>query len=420
MSNSNIARRLAQAQPGTLHAGVDLALAENLVVVIDDYARKCVGFKFPQDADGYRYFLQKLEQVREKEGAKQVVVAMEPTNFFWKLLANHLEQQQRPYHLVNPFTVKKHREGDQLDRSKDDPRDGFMIAELDRTGKYTETRLQHGPYEELRQYATLYYQLNKHLRREKTILWGLVGQVFPELRQAFKQLDGITVKALLRTCPAAVSIRALSEADFLTQVQAAFTGTRIQLAKLRQAYRLAGTSIGLSEGLCANQLAIQLHLDQLELLEKQLLQIIAALKVCLQEVAVAPYLLSIKGLSSLSVALLLAEIGDPAYYRNGAQLVKLAGIQPVPNTSGRKQRRRTPMSHLGRANLRTVLYFACLRLVKVDPRFQQRYLELQTRAKNPLTKLQALGVLMNKLLHLVWALIQHQTFYNPAEVGLTA
>jgi len=48
-----------QVEPGTLHAGVDLALEENLVVVIDAYARKCTGFKFPQHADGYRYFLQK-------------------------------------------------------------------------------------------------------------------------------------------------------------------------------------------------------------------------------------------------------------------------------------------------------------------------------------------------------------------------
>ena len=59
MSNSNISKRLVQVEPGTLHAGVDLALEENLVVVIDAYARKCTGFKFPQHADGYRYFLQK-------------------------------------------------------------------------------------------------------------------------------------------------------------------------------------------------------------------------------------------------------------------------------------------------------------------------------------------------------------------------
>jgi hypothetical protein len=39
---------------------------------------------------------------------------------------------------------------------------------------------------------------------------------------------------------------------------------------------------------------------------------------------------------------------------------------------------------------------------------------LQRRQNNPLTKMQALGVLMNKLLHILWALIHNQTFYNPS------
>jgi hypothetical protein len=267
--------------------------------------------------------------------------------------------------------------------------------------------------------ATLYDQVTKSLCREKAILCGLVGQVFPELRQVFKTFHGMTVRAMLRTCPAAQVVRGLSEADFVACVQSAFAGQRLSIAKLAQAHRLAKTSIGLGEGLRANQLAIQIHLDHLEGLEQEMLRIIAALKDGLKDIPVAPYLLSLKGLNTLSVALLLAEIGDPAYYQRADQLVKLAGIQPVPNTSGRKQHSRTPMSHLGRARLRKVLYLACLRLVQIDRRFQQLYQALQTRPRNPLTKMQALGVLMNKLLHIVWALLKHQSFYNP-NMTLTA
>jgi transposase len=196
MSNSNISKRLAQVLPGTLHVGVDLALDGNIASVVDENARQWARFHFSQDADGYKYFMEHIEKVRQKQGASQVIVAMEPTNYFWKLLANTLEQDKVTYHLVNAYTVKKHREGDQIDRSKDDPRDSFTIADLSRTGKYTETRLQRGVYEELRQYATLYYQLTKNLRREKNILWGLVGQVFPELGRAFKAFSGTTVTAV--------------------------------------------------------------------------------------------------------------------------------------------------------------------------------------------------------------------------------
>lgn len=104
---------------------------------------------------------------------------MEPSNYFWKLFAQELEEKKITYHLVNAYTVKKHREGDQLDRSKDDPRDAGQIAELSRNGKYTETHLQKGAYEDLRLYASLYDQVQRSIWREKHVLWGLVGQVFP-------------------------------------------------------------------------------------------------------------------------------------------------------------------------------------------------------------------------------------------------
>jgi hypothetical protein len=190
MSQSNIDRPLAQDPSGTLHAGVDLALEKNVVVVVNEKAQRLDHFSFPQDRGGYDYFLRRLERLRQKHQAAKVVVAMEPTNYFWKLLARELEEKQHSYRLVNAYTVKKHREGDQLDRSKDDRRDAAQIAELSRNGKTTQTQLQKGAYEDLRQYATLYHQLMQSIRREKTILWGLVGQVFPEMVRAFKDLEG--------------------------------------------------------------------------------------------------------------------------------------------------------------------------------------------------------------------------------------
>jgi transposase len=126
----------------------------------------------------------------------------------------------------------------------------------------------------------------------------------------------------------------------------------------------------------------------------------------------ATYLLSVLG--AVSAAIFLAEVGDPKRYQAASQWVKLAGTQPAPNTSGKKQRSQTPMSHQGRARLRTMLYFTCLRMIRFDNHFAQIYAHLQRRQNNPLTKMQAIGVLMNKLLHILWALIHNQTFYNPS------
>lgn len=412
MSNSSIAKKLRQVPSGILHVGVDLGLEKNVVIVLNERAERVERFHFATDRGGYQYFLERMTRIRQNQQASGLVIALEPTNYFWKLLAGALEEQGIPYRLVNAYTVKKHREGDQLDRSKDDPRDAEQIAELSRTGHFTETRLQEGAYEELRQYATLYAQTVQAIRREEQAIWGLAGQAFPELTQVFKDLEGGTSRALLLSCAGATSIRQMTESDFLARVRAAYTGKKFQRSKVVQAYHLAATTIGVSEGLQALQLAIQIHFSNLQTLQASLKQITHAMTTCLATLPEAPYLLSMKSWKATSAALFLAEVGDPNRYQSAAQWVKMAGIQPVPNTSGKKQRSKTPMSHHGRAHLRTLLYFTCLRLIQYDPHFAQLYSHLQRRSNNPLTKMQAIGVLMNKLLHILWALVQNHTYYR--------
>jgi len=413
MSSKNISKNLAGVKPGTLHAGIDLGLEENVAVVIDEQARQLARIRFKNDREGYDQFKNRIEDLCQSKPAPQVIVAMEPTNMLWKLLANYLEEEGISYQLVNAYTVKKHREGDQIDRSKDDRRDAFTIADLSRTGKFTQTQLQHGTYAELREYIALYYRLRRQVCREKQYIWNSVGQLFPELGRVFKGYSGQTVRAMLKTCAAASQIRLLSEAEFIQQVRTGFDGYRLYTSRLRQVFQLAKTSVGLTQGTQGLQLALTLHTDTLTMLQLQQQQLLAAIETCFLSLLEASFLLSVKSIGLLSGATFLAEIGDPKRFRNASQLVKLAGIQPTPNRSGKKQRSATPMSHQGRPRLRAMLYLICLRLIQDDQRFSALFQQLQHRKANPLTKMQALGVLMNKLLHILWALMKQQTNYDP-------
>ncbi|MDH4135564.1 MAG: IS110 family transposase [Anaerolineae bacterium] len=413
MSNSTLSKKLASVKPGTLYVGVDLALDHNVAVVLSERAERLARFGFPNDRGGYDYFYRRLEAVQGRQQAPAVLVGMEPTNYFWKLLAADLELHRVGYRLVNPYTVKKHREGDQLDRSKDDYRDAFTISDLLRTGKFTETRLLHGQYAELRQYSTLYERLRRDTGRQKTLIRNTAGQLFPELPREFKDFTGATTLAMLNNHAAATMIQSMSEDAFIAGVRADFQGKRLQVSKLRRAHALVANSVGLKDGVQALQLALHMHIEALETLQRQLDEASIAFVSTFLALPEAPYLLSVHGLGVITAATILSEIGDPKHYSNGRQLIKLAGTQPVLNTSGRKTRSRTPMSHKGRPRLRTALFFAVMRLVQVDDAFAREYLQLQTREENPLIKMQALGVLMNKLLRILWALMRNRTFYNP-------
>jgi transposase len=421
MSNSTLSKKLASVKPGTVFVGVDLALDRNVAVVLTERAERLARFGFPNERDGYDYFYRRLEAIQKKRQAPAVSVGMEPTNYFWKLLAADMEQYHPDYsyRLVNPFTVKKNREGAQLDRSKDDNRDAFIIGDLLRTGKYTETRLLHGTYAELRQYVTLYSRLQRDIRRQKTLISNVAGQLFPELTQVFKDLTGLTALALLRHHASAAVVREMSQESFIASVRADFSGQRMQVAKLCRVHVKAQRSVGLTDGIKALQLALRLHIETLEGLQQQVEAVCTALIDTFLALPESEYLLSVHGLGVITAATILSEIGDPSHYTRAGQLIKLAGTQPVPNTSGRKTRSRTPMSHKGRPRLRSALFFAVMRLVQVDEAFAREYLHLQTREKNPLVKMQALGVLMNKLLRILWALMRNRTFYNPSFQGMT-
>jgi transposase len=396
-----------------MFVGIDLALDRNVAVVINEGAKRLDRFWFDNSQEGYSYLHRRVNKVKEKYQSSAVVIGMEPTNYFWKLLAANLEEQGAMYRLVNPYTVKKHREGDQLDRSKDDNRDGFIIADLLRTGKFTETRLLHGQHAELREMVGLRERLRDNIKRQKTVIVSIIGQVFPELRSEFKNLTGQTALAMLSCHAAATEIRGLSLEVFIQDVREVSQGKRLMVSKLSRAYALAANSVGLKDGIQALQQSLKFHIATLIHLQQQLVQTETSLTECFMAMPEAEYMLSIHGLGIITAATILSEIGDPGHFSQGKQLVKLAGTQPVPNTSGRKSSSKTPMSHQGRPRLRTALFFAAMRLVQVDDAFARRYQHLQTRNKNPLCKMQALGVLMNKLLRVLWALIRKRTFYVP-------
>jgi transposase len=409
-----LTKKMAQVKAGSLHVGVDLGLDRNYAVILTERAENVGRFSFSNDRQGYDYFLTRLGQFKGQAQSQKMLVGMEPTNYLWKLLASELEQKHQPYFLVNAFTVKKHREGDQLDRSKDDPRDAYTIADLLRTGKFTQTHLLHSCYAELRGYAKVSERLQVEVSRLKNLVWAAAGQAFPELQQVFKDLSGQTVRAMLRHHACAAEITHISQDEFIQAVRHDFGGKRMLLSKLRQVYQLASSSVGLRDGLESLQSSLLVYLEILEMLEIQLEEVHQTLLKHFQVMPEAEWMLSIHGLGPLTAALILAELGDPHDFSSSREWTKLAGIQPVPDSSGRHSASKTPMSHKGRSGLRLHLFMACLRLVQYNPTFSGWYHAYQQRPKNPLTKMRALGALMNRLLKILWALIRRQEKFDPS------
>lgn len=412
MSN-RIAKNLSEVKPETLLFGTDLGKDRNITVVLNTQAQQLDRFGFPHNRSGYDYLYRQMDRLKEEHGEVEVLVGMEPTNYFWKLLAADMEEHQIPYRLVNAYTVKKHREGDHLDSSKDDPRDAFTVGDLLRTGKFTRSQLLHGPYAELRNYSSLYHRLQSDLGRQKTLIHIAAKQLFPELDEVFKDFTGKTARAMLKHHGAAAAIREMDREKFISAARSDFQGKRLWVSKLDRAYTLAKSSVGLKEGISSLQHTLRIHICTWEALSIQFEEVKKAMVEIFKSLPESRYILSVPGLGAISGALILGEIGNPEDYTHIKQWIKLAGSQPVPDSSGQKQSGRTPMSGKGRSRLRTTVFYAVMRLIQNDQLFIRKYQYLQQRKKNPLTKMEAVGALMNKLLRILWSLTKNQTCYDP-------
>jgi len=419
MSN-RLGQRLATIPSGTLFAGVDLSLDSLVVVVLDANGQRLDRFRTTNDVTGYAYLRERLQRLVTKHYAAGVLVGMEPTNYYWKQVGYDLEQHQVPFRLVNALTVKRHREGDELDRAKDDWRDAFTIADLLRTGKFTETHLPHGAYAELQTGYTAYLRLRRDRGRQVTLLRNTVRQLFPEFEQVFQDVGGLTATAVIAAGLNPQPISRQSEAEFVTTVRCAFAGERLALRQLRELYALAPHSQGFTEATMALQLMAQHQAETIRLLDTQAEQLQTPLLSLFHTLPEAPYLLSIQGLQAADGLALVATAGDLAQYPSGAALVKLAGTTPTPNTSGRKTYSLTPFSHQGRSDLRTGLYFITLRLLTRNDALYYHYQRLTTRTPRPLPKMQAVGACMNKLLWYAWHVVKHREMYDPDRWRLLA
>lgn len=412
MNNITVSRKSSIIEPDTLTIGIDLGKKTNVAVVLNYQDDRVDRFSFGHSRKDYELCRQRLAKACQQQGANGILVGMEPTNYFWKLVAADLEEQKIPYRLVNAYTVKKYREGTQIDSAKNDERDARAIAELIRIGKYTKTQLLRGKYADLRNYANLHRQLVKDISRQRARLHEPVGHLFPELREVFKALDGLTVRGMLTNHAAAAKIRSMKVEDFIERVRADYEGKRLPKKKLRQAHQLAQQSVGLLDTE-ALQMKVTILLERIDSLIAQQERVKARLLATFESFQEAQYMVSL-GLGQMTTALLLAEIGNPSTFSSSRQLVKLAGLQPTPNRSGQRQSGATPISRKGRGQMRTLLYFACMRRVQTDEAFASYYRGLKERSKNPLAPRQALIAASGKAVRILWGLITNQCAYNPA------
>jgi transposase len=407
------ARKLKQVPEGYLIIGVDPHKKRHAAVAITQDFTTRDKFKFDNTREGLETMLRRARMEMVKLDCRGIMFAIETGGHYWRNIAYFLDEQGIPFRFINQFTLKRRREGKDLNRRKNDYRDSEVAAQLLCTGEFTESTIPQGVYAELRTAHNAYRRLVKERTRITNLIKGLLDGLFPEFTLVFKDPCGLTAISVLSTCAIPGVIAGMTEGEFVATIEAKHQG-RLMRKKLRELHYMARASIGIAAGARPVSSEISFLVEKLELIRGHICIIERTLVSLVDETEEGKYLLSIRGLNYIAVAGLLAELGCFKSYRTAKQMIKMAGSNPTESESAGKRGSHTPMSKQGRPVLRYCAWTSVIPMLRLNSDFRAWAKQMRERPvhANPLNGREIVGAALNRLFRLAFAMVKNQTYYR--------
>jgi transposase len=381
--------------------GMDIGKAKHVVAVVDEAQAVLVApTAVSEDTAGYA-------RLREVLGAPaQTLVAMEATGHYWQNVFAFLASEGFAIALLNPLRTRRFAEED-LVRAKTDAIDALAIARFAAQKRPPATPVSDSATLELRELVRLrdrwVQQLGDHVRQ----LHRLVDLGFPEFTRHVKTLDSALATTLLAAYPTA---RAFARARVGKLALTVYDGRHVVGRALAKALlETARQSVGAHHGE-AYQLQVRTLCEDITTLRKRLRQIDGDIERTLTHHEVGRLLTTIDGIGPHTAARLIAELRDPAAFRDADALAAYVGVVPATNQSGKRHPLRAAVSALGHARLRHALWMPTLTAVRRNPWLRAFYVGLRARGKLPKV---ALVAAMRKLLAAVYSVAKHRKPFVP-------
>jgi transposase len=414
--NYNQNERIMQITEKTLLIGVDIASEFHYARAFDyrgiEYG-KVISFR--NDKDGFESFLSWVEDIKAKSGKSDLMVGMEPTGHYWFCFAQRLDDEKNiKLVLVNPFHVKRSKELDDNNPTKNDRKDPKTIAMLMKDGRYMEPYIPEGFYSELRNAMDTRGRLIKELTEIKNRVDRWLSIYFPEFKDVFSDWEGMAAIMVLKEFPLPSSILDKGVEGIVSR----WKEKKIRAVGIKRASNIvkaAENSIGIREGLNAAASEISFLLEQYELLMKQYEKTMEVIEKLVMQIPGVKEVLKIKGVGLVLVAGFFAEVGDIKRFSDPKQIQKYAGLN-LKETSSGKHKGKTTISKRGRKRLRSILFQCIMPLVAHNEEFQKLHKHYTTRAENPLKKKQSLILLCCKLIRVIYAITTKGLVYDPEKV----
>ena len=379
-----------------LLVGIDIAKAQHVAQVRLAHTRildKQLGI--PNTWDGFAAFWAHLQHRQTETGAAAIVCAVEPTGTYHEALAQFLEGHEVDVVLVSNHVAALNRRTLDGTWGKSDPKDAHNLCDLLERGHVLFYSRPDAPIAALRRLV----RLLRHARTDRAACKARFrNTLLPALGPAGAPLPATLVAALpaplQRLCPSPAAAGAPRRCRARGTPPEALHAPQAGLLPPALAFELTD--------LAARVTAVQARIATIA---AELVRIAGPLPAY-------AWLRSIPGVGPTVAAILLAEVGDIAWYTKFSQLRKLAGLDIIGVASG-QWTGTARISKCGRPLLRWALYQAALEAARTPAWRARRETMLAKRQGDRFAFLKANIEVAAKLLRIVWGVWRSGQPYDP-------
>jgi len=351
--------------------GIDISKYKHNCFIATE-AVQVKAFQFENNRLGFDLFLKTLKSLDQSQ---EIRIGLESTGHYGMNLKQFICASGYTYLEFNPYLTHQFSKAMSLRKTKTDKVDAKTISSMLGPVDYKTLHTSFYHINELKQIVR--YRETKMKLRSKTLveLTNILDRTFPEFKAFFNHRLAGSAMHILKRLKSRSRIAKMKPSDYeaiRSYSKGKFTYVKFQKLKL-----LASNSVGYETAsdtlLMLETIHTYEHLSSIiETVEEKIIEIMKD---------IPQTLTSIPGLSLISAANIIAEIGDFKNFSNPAQVISFAGLDSSVNQSGMMETR----GHLvkrGSGLLRMTLWQVTFSALKYIPTLYDYYLKKKVEGKH--------------------------------------
>lgn len=352
--------------------GIDISKYKHDCFIATEAGIPIKAFSFDNNRLGFDLFLEKLKSL---DLSQEIRIGLESTGHYGSNLKQFIASNSYTYLEFNPYLTHMFSKALSLRKTKTDKVDAKTISSMLGSIDYKTLHTRFYHINELKQLVR--FRHVQMMNRSKVLIemTNILDRIFPEFKPFFNERLAGTAIFILKKFKSRSRISKLQPKDY--ESIRTYSKGRVSYVRIKKLKSLAQSSVGYGtkSDLLLLKHSIKHYEDlslTLEVLESEILSLMED---------IPQTLTTIPGVTMISAAIIIAELGDFKNFTNPAQIISFAGLDTSVNQSGMMETR----GHLvkrGSGLLRMTIWQITFSSLRLNPTLYDYYQKKRAEGKH--------------------------------------